>query len=898
MSSRQAELDLSSLRSFSPEWSQSLRLAVCIAVSYAGQRLCSRAQALSNPANTSLDIASHAQEPVGIDIGEEGKPLQRSGSLSPPVNAETEQRQRKDLVQAWEDFVQKFLAATCQHLGIDEDTLPPGPLLLRDILIAGQGEVEATCDHSEGEETSTRTSQALLAKEEGEGSETGSIFWRQHHQRVIRSDAVSDLSDYSKRDAETKQLDDETKAKVKDGLRQRQESKGSEADDDLDKKSMESDAGVLDDDLAHALQHMTSPSAHVGGSHGGTEKSPQRVGGALQVDGGKGREVEVFNDLLLVALGLGQYRSQDGATTLFEQEAIFDDVPQKRQSLSQDRQPPPISEPRLHKPAREEPEADSVQGLDKTWDSIRSGATSGWKWTSQASKKGVAQLNSSLGIAPKISSNTHDFQRDQEAVHKKALQAVKPNEVCHYDARARALILVAGAALGVQSRVAYDSEKVLAQTIQFIMNEARSAAKSQGKGDPLDSLPRGAAVNFQDGTVVSKAEDAEDAPQEQTQRTGWMNRAGTDAVKQQKKLGWKKWAVAGGGFALGGVILGVTGGLAAPLVVPALAGLTGITFLATSGGIIMLGTLFGLTGGGLAGYRVHRRLRGLDSFQFEEVDTQAKLAGVSIPSLHATICISGLILKESDQIDIWQDFWRTSPDSRDVYVVKSEAQLFAEAGQSLRSYVLNSLTKQLGTRAAQEVIKRTAFAALTAITLPMTVAGALGTGLDSLFVRAKAKAVKQGLVLAETLKAEVQGHRPVVLIGASVGAITVLTCLCELAKDPAANAHLVDSAYLICAPSTAGTDTLRRARSIVSRRMVNAFSRKDMVCGLAAWLGLELSVEDVKAGKVPRVVGSTPVIGIPGLENVDVSEVITSHFDLSDGEKVSKVCHSIGSMNF
>ena len=68
----------------------------------------------------------------------------------------------------------------------------------------------------------------------------------------------------------------------------------------------------------------------------------------------------------------------------------------------------------------------------------------------------------------------------------------------------------------------------------------------------------------------------------------------------------------------------------------------------------------------------------------------------------------------------------------------------AEAGQSLRRYVLASVTKQVGSRAAQEVAKRTVLAPLAALTLPVTVAGALGAGLDSLFVRAKSKAVKQG----------------------------------------------------------------------------------------------------------------------------------------------------------
>lgn len=215
-------------------------------------------------------------------------------------------------------------------------------------------------------------------------------------------------------------------------------------------------------------------------------------------------------------------------------------------------------------------------------------------------------------------------------------------------------------------------------------------------------------------------------------------------MQESRRSNWRKWAAASGGFALGGVILGVTGGLAAPLVVPALAGLTGITFLATSGGVIMLGTLVGVTGGGLAGYRVHRRLRGLEGFEFRPVQTAAREAGIAVPSLHATVCVSGLLLREVEQCDAWRAPWSRVNESRDVYVVSSEAPIMAEAGQSLRRYVVSAMTKQVGQKAATEVVKRTVLAPVAAITLPLSIAGAMSAGLDSLFVRAKSKAVKQG----------------------------------------------------------------------------------------------------------------------------------------------------------
>ncbi|KAG8685883.1 hypothetical protein FRC09_014482, partial [Ceratobasidium sp. 395] len=60
---------------------------------------------------------------------------------------------------------------------------------------------------------------------------------------------------------------------------------------------------------------------------------------------------------------------------------------------------------------------------------------------------------------------------------------------------------------------------------------------------------------------------------------------------------WGRWAATGGGVILGGVAIGLTGGLAAPALVPLL------PFLSASTAPIVLGSLFGIAGGGLAGKR-------------------------------------------------------------------------------------------------------------------------------------------------------------------------------------------------------------------------------------------------------------------------------------------------------
>lgn len=568
--------------------------------------------------------------------------------------------------------------------------------------------------------------------------------------------------------------------------------------------------------------------------------SSARAGGALDDEAFQGRDIELANELLLVALGLGQHRAEDGSTTLFEQEAIFGEIDEINSQNSAG-------------------EMDSKVANSDVKSQEPKGATS------LASEFGLKAWGAATSSFGKASKDVKERVTNKSAKDKAPL---KPNETCHYDSRARSIIFVAITSMNVQGLDIWNAEKVIAQTIYFILAEGRTQATKQGKGDPLES------------------QEAQSST-----RHGWMNTASQGAVAREKSRGnWARYLATGAGVAIGGTIIGLSGGLAAPIIAPALIGLTGgFTFLATSGGVILIASLLGVTGGGLAGYKVQRRLRGIDHFEFQEVESAAREAGVTIPSLHATICCSGLLLKTDKQGAVFDGVFCNTTDARDVYWINAEEEMMQTAGEGLKGYVLDTAIKTGGRKVGEEVIKHTALAGLAALALPLTIWGAASAALNSVFVQAKSRSYRAGLILADVLRNETQGHRPVNLIGTSLGCYTILTALGELAKQPEENMHLVDSVFLIGAPITPSPSTLRRARSVTARRFVNAYTR-DMVCSIAAWLGSGISVEELRAGMMPRVIGSQPILGVPGVENIDVSDlVVEGHFALNRSDVLDSI---------
>ncbi|PWZ00938.1 DUF726-domain-containing protein [Testicularia cyperi] len=926
----QPSLDLSALQSYSPKWSPDLRLATCIAVKYAVARHVQRISALAG----SDSIASTTSADRGPSDASDAE-----GGVGTPQQA----------AQAWHDYGQKFLTATCQHLGVPEKSLPPSPIGLEDVLNAAQGRIE---DHSDdGKDTEKALSPSNYEPE----FESGSDHMRRFPNLDLPIKGVDDKESKSNdkpppayQPRQPKKQSDERQRELQEAFADLELRKGSPSSlddgDDLDKFNYDDDAHELpeyfrsgdtfsdakasdqaDQDRQKRCDAASFNAASEQIRQDAPEPVPQprRIQGVIDAE--SGQEIEIAHELLLIALGLGQFRAQDGSTTLFEQDMLFGetelDLPSNPTSSSVDQKQPPELPPRpqtvghsdsaasLQAQPEANPDAkfsndalNTMAGASRimadasmsAFSSLKTGTLTGWGKLSSASKElvgaqGQGATRSAAADTPGSAGAADDRSTDKHSQPKKP-QPVKPNEICHYDARARSLIFVAVTAMGVEGRQVWMAEKVMAQTIYFIMSEGdKASATKDGKGRGLiERLPLGASLNTRTGSVKSAS----------SQRSEYMNQHSDSVVQRERdKVTWGKWAAMGGGFLAGGLVIGLTGGLAAPLIAPALVGLTGASFLATSGGIIMLGTLFGLGGGGLAGYKVERRLRGVSSFSFAELQTEARKAGIGIPSLHATVCCSGLILQETEQVSVWSEIFATATDGRDAFAVQCEAEMMRTAGQGLRSYMLDNLIRTGGTRAAEEVVKKTALAGIAAITLPMTVFNAASATLDGVFVRAKTKAHKAGLILAETLKNEVQGHRPVVLIGTSLGAATIVSALSELSKDPEANGHLIDSVFLISAPIIPSASVMRQCRSVVQRRFVNVFSSNDMVCSIAAWLGSGIPVEQLRQGSMPRVAGSKPINSIPGVENINVSDILASHFDVNDPAKLRLVLARCGALD-
>lgn len=128
------------------------------------------------------------------------------------------------------------------------------------------------------------------------------------------------------------------------------------------------------------------------------------------------------------------------------------------------------------------------------------------------------------------------------------------------------------------------------------------------------------------------------------------------------------------------------------------------------------------------------------------------------------------------------------------------------------------------------------------------------------------RANSAGLILADSIIDRNLGTRPITFVGYSLGSRVIFSCLKELARKGAYG--LVQNVYLFGSPIVANKDDYMRARAIVAGRFVNGYAKNDWILGYLFRL---------TSGGISRVAGLAPVEGIPGLENVDVTEIVVGH---------------------
>ncbi|KAJ5190906.1 uncharacterized protein N7498_009891 [Penicillium cinerascens] len=347
-----------------------------------------------------------------------------------------------------------------------------------------------------------------------------------------------------------------------------------------------------------------------------------------------------------------------------------------------------------------------------------------------------------------------------------------------------------------------------------------------------------------------------------------------EAKQQVKKSDdSRKWKV-GIASVAGAVLIGVTGGLAAPLVAAgigtvmgglglgatAAAGLLGT--LAGSG--VVVGGLFGAYGGRMTGRMMDKYAKEVDDFAFIPVrgsrsrrtESESEAAKQD-HRLRVTIGVTGWVKEESHFVVPWRVIGADS----EVFALRWEMEPLMKLGNAISALVTSAAWSVAG----REVLSRTIFATImSAVMLPLGLMKVAGI-VDNPFSVAKSRADKAGEVLADALINKAQGERPVTLIGYSLGSRLIFSCLQSLCKRSAYG--LVESVILMGSPTPSDTESWRRIRSVVSGRVVNVYSENDSV------LGFLYRTSSLQLG----VAGLQPIENAPGVENLNVSDIISGH---------------------
>lgn len=282
-----------------------------------------------------------------------------------------------------------------------------------------------------------------------------------------------------------------------------------------------------------------------------------------------------------------------------------------------------------------------------------------------------------------------------------------------------------------------------------------------------------------------------------------------------------------------------------------------------AGSTYVVGALFGAYGGQMTGQMMDNLSREVEDFAFLPVHGRRKEfaddkeAATEERRLRVTIGITGWLTEKEEIVKPW----RVLSTGSEVFALRWELETLMNLGNSMNTM----LSSAAWGYAQNQAIQKTMFAELaTSVMWPMGIAK-VARVVDNPFTLAKARADKAGEVLADALVNKAQGQRSVTLIGYSLGARAIYSCLTSLAKRSAFG--LVESAILIGAPTPSDTASWRALRTACTGRLINVYSGNDRI------LAFLYRTSSVQYG----VAGLSPISGLPGIENVDVSETVTGH---------------------
>ncbi|KAF9237094.1 hypothetical protein BU15DRAFT_88891 [Melanogaster broomeanus] len=308
----------------------------------------------------------------------------------------------------------------------------------------------------------------------------------------------------------------------------------------------------------------------------------------------------------------------------------------------------------------------------------------------------------------------------------------------------------------------------------------------------------------------------------------------------------------------GGLVIGLSAGLLAPVIGAGLGaafatvGISGTTgFLAGAGGAAVITTGGVLTGSGIAARGMAKRTQSVRTFDVLPLHNNKRVSCI--------LTVPGFMSGKLD--DVRLPFSVLDPIVGDVFSVLWEPEMIQETGSALKI-----LTGEILTQIGQTVLHHTAMTALMGALQWPIILTKLGYLIDNPWNNALDRARAAGSVLARLLMQRHLGVRPITLIGFSLGSRVIFYALVELANAKAFG--IVQDVFILGATLTASRSTWCSARSVVSGRFVNVYAKNDWVLNY---------LFRATSGGLSSVAGLGPVDGVPGVENVDVTDKIAGH---------------------
>ena len=328
----------------------------------------------------------------------------------------------------------------------------------------------------------------------------------------------------------------------------------------------------------------------------------------------------------------------------------------------------------------------------------------------------------------------------------------------------------------------------------------------------------------------------------------------------------RKWKV-GLAAVAGAALIGVTGGLAAPLVAAGVGTVIeglGLGATAAAGYLgamasssVVVGGLFGAYGGRMTGKMMDEYAREVEDFAFVPIRVYHRAHKIEeLRRLRVAIGISGWLTEKEDVLKPW----RLLGDGVESFGLRWELEALLNLGNALSEMMTSAAWAMI----RKEIIKRTVFASLLVAAWPMKLLK-ISKLVDNPFSVGLSLSQKAGLVLADALINRAQGERPVTLVGYSLGASVIYSCLISLAERKAFG--LVESVVLLGSPVPSAGGDWRQMRSVVSGRLVNVYSENDYI------LAFLYRTSSIQFG----VAGLQEVEGVTGVQNVNVSDIVSGH---------------------